>query len=88
MGVKIYTIASACRGMAPIPVRDNQSRKHRMGHGQGQNVDERTLQTVAEDTKRGTFHRAIRHAFSRNLRNRSNRWKKKAQTVAVSSSTT
>ena len=55
LGVKIYTIGVGVRGMAPIPVHDQNGNIHLVMDKV--DVDEKTLQTVADATG-GTFYRA------------------------------
>jgi Ca-activated chloride channel family protein len=78
MGVKIYTIGVGVRGMAPIPVRD-QAGNMRMIMDKV-DVDEKTLQTVAEDTN-GTFYRATDTGSLQKIYEQINRLEKTAQTV-------
>jgi Ca-activated chloride channel homolog len=78
MGVKIYTIGVGVRGMAPIPVRD-QAGNMRMIMDKV-DVDEKTLQTVAEDTN-GTFYRATDTDSLQKIYDQINRLEKTAQTV-------
>jgi Ca-activated chloride channel family protein len=78
MGVKIYTIGVGVRGMAPIPVRD-QAGNMRMIMDKV-DVDEKTLQTVAEDTN-GTFYRATDTDSLQKIYEQINRLEKTAQTV-------
>jgi Ca-activated chloride channel homolog len=78
MGVKIYTIGVGVRGMAPIPVRDEAGNLHMIMDKV--DVDEKTLQTVAEATG-GTFYRATDTDSLEKIYEQINRLEKTAQTV-------
>jgi len=78
LGVKIYTVGVGVRGMAPIPVKDGA------GHVRlimdKVDVDEKTLQTVADATG-GTFYRATDTDSLQKIYDQINRLEKTARTV-------
>lgn len=78
LGVKIYTIGVGVRGMAPIPVRDQAGHVHLIMDKV--DVDEKTLQTVADVTG-GTFYRATDTDSLQKIYEQINRLEKTAQTV-------
>jgi len=78
MGVKIYTIGVGVRGEAPIPVRDAAGNARLIMAKV--DVDEKTLQTVAEETG-GKFYRATDTDSLQEIYQQINRFEKTAQTV-------
>ena len=78
MGVKIYTIGVGVRGDAPIPVRDAAGNARLVMAKV--DVDEKTLQTVAEETG-GKFYRATDTDSLQQIYQQINRFEKTAQTV-------
>jgi Ca-activated chloride channel family protein len=78
MGVKIYTIGVGVRGDAPIPIRDAAGNMRLvMAHV---DVDERTLQAVADETG-GKFYRATDTDSLQRIYEQINRFERTAQTV-------
>jgi Ca-activated chloride channel homolog len=77
-GVKVYTIGVGVRGKAPIPVRDEAGNMHMIMAKV--DVDEKTLQTVAEQTG-GKFYRATDTDSLQKIYDEINRFEKTAQTV-------
>ena len=78
MGVKIYTIGVGVRGMAPVPVRDEAGNMRIMMDKV--DVDEKTLQTVADDTG-GSFYRATDTDSLQKIYQQINRLETTARTV-------
>jgi Ca-activated chloride channel homolog len=78
LGVKIYTIGVGVRGKAPIPVRD-EAGNMRLVMAQV-DVDEKTLQTVADQTG-GKFYRATDTDSLERIYEQINRLETTAQTV-------
>jgi Ca-activated chloride channel family protein len=78
MGVKIYTVGVGVRGDAPIPVRDATGRLRIITAKV--DVDERTLQAVAEETG-GRFYRATDTDSLQKIYEQINQFEKTAQTV-------
>lgn len=78
LGVKVYTIGVGVRGKAPIPVRDSAGRVHVIWADV--DVDEKTLQAVAEETG-GRFYRATDTDSLQEIYAQINRYEKSAQTV-------
>ncbi len=78
MGVKIYTIGVGVRGEAPIPVRDAAGNARLIMAKV--DVDEKTLQTVADETG-GKFYRATDTDSLQEIYRQINRFEKTAQTV-------
>jgi Ca-activated chloride channel homolog len=78
MGVKIYTVGVGVRGKAPIPVKDDLGKWHLIMAEV--DVDEKTLQTVAEETG-GKFYRATDTDSLRKIYDQINGFEKSAQTV-------
>lgn len=78
LGVKVYTIGVGVRGKAPIPVRDQAGNTHViMAYV---DVDERTLQAVANETG-GHFYRATDTDSLQRIYEQINRYETSAQTV-------
>jgi Ca-activated chloride channel homolog len=78
MGVKIYTIGVGVRGDAPIPIRDAAGNMRLvMAHV---DVDERTLQAVADETG-GKFYRATDTDSLQRIYEQINSFERTAQTV-------
>jgi Ca-activated chloride channel family protein len=78
LGVKVYTIGVGVRGMAPIPIRDEAGKTHVvMAYV---DVDEATLQTVANDTG-GQFYRATDTDSLQKIYEQINRYETSAQSV-------
>jgi Ca-activated chloride channel family protein len=78
MGVKIYTVGVGVRGDAPIPVRDAAGNMRIITAKV--DVDERTLQAVAEETG-GKFYRATDTDSLQKIYEQINQFEKTAQTV-------
>jgi Ca-activated chloride channel family protein len=78
MGVKIYTIGVGVRGDAPIPVRDAAGNMRLVMAKV--DVDEKTLQAVAEETG-GKFYRATDTDSLQRIYDQINQFEKTAQTV-------
>src|ERR1700680_731229 len=78
LGVKIYTIGVGVRGKAPVPVRD-EAGNMRLIMAQV-DVDEKTLQTVADQTG-GKFYRATDTDSLERIYEQINRLETTAQTV-------
>jgi Ca-activated chloride channel homolog len=78
MGVKIYTVGVGVRGSAPIPVRDAAGNLRIITAKV--DVDERTLQAVAEETG-GKFYRATDTDSLQKIYEQINQFEKTAQTV-------
>jgi Ca-activated chloride channel homolog len=78
MGVKIYTVGVGVRGDAPIPIRDAAG-NFRIITAKV-DVDERTLQAVAEETG-GKFYRATDTDSLQKIYEQINQFEKTAQTV-------
>ena len=78
MGVKIYTIGVGVRGKAPIPVRDQAG--HTRVVMAYVDVDEATLQSVANDTG-GQFYRATDTDSLKKIYEQINRYETSAQSV-------
>jgi Ca-activated chloride channel family protein len=78
MGVKIYTIGVGVRGYAPIPIRDAAG--HIQVISAKVDVDEKTLQAVADETG-GSFYRATDTDSLQRIYEQINRFEKTAQTV-------
>ncbi len=78
MGVKIYTVGVGVRGDAPIPVRDSAGNTRIIMARV--DVDERTLQAVADETG-GKFYRATDTGSLQKIYEQINRFEKTAQTV-------
>jgi Ca-activated chloride channel family protein len=78
LGVKIYTIGVGARGEAPIPVKDSAGHLHLVMAQV--DVDEKTLQAVAEQTG-GKFYRATDTDSLQEIYEQINRYEKSAQTV-------
>jgi Ca-activated chloride channel homolog len=78
MGVKIYTIGVGVRGEAPFPARDAAGNIHMVRIKV--DVDERTLQAVAETTG-GKFYRATDTDSLQKIYEEINQFEKTAQTV-------
>ena len=78
LGVKIYTIGVGVRGKAPVPVRD-EAGNMRLVMAQV-DVDEKTLQTVADLTG-GKFYRATDTDSLQRIYEQINRLETSAQTV-------
>jgi Ca-activated chloride channel family protein len=78
LGVKVYTIGVGVRGEAPMPVRDAAGNPHIIMAKV--DVDEKTLQTVAEETG-GTFYRATDTDSLQKIYAQINRLERTAQTV-------
>jgi len=77
-GVKIYTIGVGVRGKAPIPVKDQAGHLHLIMAQV--DVDEKTLQAVAEETG-GRFYRATDTDSLQKIYEQINQFEKSAQTV-------
>jgi len=78
LGVKVYTIGVGVRGKAPIPVTDEAGKTHVvMAYV---DVDESTLQTVANDTG-GQFYRATDTDSLKKIYEQINRYETSAQSV-------
>jgi Ca-activated chloride channel family protein len=78
LGVKVYTIGVGVRGKAPIPIRDEAGKTHVvMAYV---DVDEATLQTVANDTG-GQFYRATDTDSLQKIYEQINRYETSAQSV-------
>ena len=77
-GVKIYTVGVGVRGKAPIPVKDEAGNMHIVMAKV--DVDEKTLQTVAEDTG-GKFYRATDTDSLEKIYEQINQLERTAQTV-------
>ena len=78
LGVKVYTIGVGVRGKAPIPVRDESGKTHVvMAYV---DVDETTLQAVANDTG-GQFFRATDTDSLQKIYEQINRYETSAQSV-------
>ena len=78
LGVKIYTIGVGVRGKAPIPVRDQAG--HTRVVMAYVDVDEATLQSVANDTG-GQFYRATDTDSLKKIYEQINRYETSAQSV-------
>ena len=78
LGVRVYTIGVGVRGKAPIPVRDDAGNMHVVMAKV--DVDEKTLQTVADDTG-GKFYRATDTGSLEQVYEQINRLERTAQTV-------
>jgi Ca-activated chloride channel family protein len=78
MGVKIYTIGVGVRGDAPVPVRDAAGNTRLIMAKV--DVDEKTLQAVAEETG-GKFYRATDTDSLQRIYDQINRFEKTAQTI-------
>jgi Ca-activated chloride channel family protein len=78
MGVKIYTIGVGVRGMAPILIKDNAGHSHIIMDKV--DVDEKTLQTVADETG-GNFYRATDTDSLQKIYDQINRLETTARTV-------
>jgi Ca-activated chloride channel homolog len=78
LNVKVYTIGVGVRGKAPIPVRDEAGRIHVIMATV--DVDEKTLQAVAEQTG-GQFYRATDTDSLQRIYEQINRFETSAQTV-------
>jgi Ca-activated chloride channel family protein len=78
LGVKIYTIGVGVRGEAPIPVKDERGNSHIIMARV--DVDEKTLQTVADLTG-GRFYRATDTDSLQRIYEQINGFEKSAQTV-------
>lgn len=78
LGVKVYTIGVGVRGRAPIPFADSAGRMHVIWAKV--DVDEKTLQAVAEETG-GLFYRATDTDSLQKIYAQINRYEKSAQTV-------
>jgi Ca-activated chloride channel family protein len=78
LGVKVYTIGVGVRGKAPVPVRD-EAGNMRLVMAQV-DVDEKTLQTVADQTG-GKFYRATDTDSLQRIYEQINRLETTAQTV-------
>jgi Ca-activated chloride channel family protein len=78
LGVKVYTVGVGARGKAPIPVKDEAGRLHIVMAEV--DVDEKTLQAVAETTG-GQFYRATDTDSLRRIYEQINRFETSAQTV-------
>jgi Ca-activated chloride channel homolog len=78
LGVKIYTIGVGVRGKAPVPVRDDAGRMHVIMATV--DVDEKTLQAVAEETG-GQFYRATDTDSLQRIYDQINRFETSAQSV-------
>ena len=78
LGMKVYTIGVGVRGKAPVPVRDEAGHM-RLVMAQV-DVDEKTLQTVADQTG-GKFYRATDTDSLRKIYEQINRLETTAQTV-------
>jgi Ca-activated chloride channel family protein len=78
MGVKIYTVGVGVRGYAPFPVRDAAGNPQLIRVKV--DVDEKTLQTVAQETG-GKFYRATDTDSLQRIYEEINRFEKNAQTV-------
>jgi Ca-activated chloride channel homolog len=78
LGVKVYTIGVGVRGEAPIPVKDERGNSHIIMARV--DVDEKTLQTVADLTG-GKFYRATDTDSLQNIYDQINTFEKSAQTV-------
>jgi Ca-activated chloride channel family protein len=77
-GIKIYTIGVGVRGKAPIPVKDERGNVHVIMANV--DVDEKTLQTVADATG-GQFYRATDTDSLHKIYEQINRFETTAQTV-------
>lgn len=78
LGVRVYTIGVGVRGKAPIPVRDDAGNMHVVMAKV--DVDEKTLQTVADDTG-GKFYRATDTGSLEQVYEQINRLERTSQTV-------
>ncbi|MDB6085960.1 MAG: Mg-chelatase subunit ChlD [Gammaproteobacteria bacterium] len=78
LGIKVYTIGVGVRGKAPIPVKDDAGNLHLVMAKV--DVDEKTLQTVADETG-GKFYRATDTDSLQRIYEQINRLEKSAQTV-------
>jgi Ca-activated chloride channel homolog len=78
LGVKVYTIGVGVRGKAPVPVRDEAG--HMRLIMAEVDVDEKTLQTVADQTG-GKFYRATDTDSLQKIYEQINRLETSAQTV-------
>jgi len=78
LGVKVYTIGVGVRGKAPIPVRDEAGRTHVIMATV--DVDEKTLQSVAEETG-GHFYRATDTDSLQRIYDQINRFETSAQSM-------
>lgn len=78
LGVKVYTVGVGARGKAPIPVKDEAGRLHIVMAEV--DVDEKTLQAVAEATG-GQFYRATDTDSLRRIYEQINRFETSAQTI-------
>jgi Ca-activated chloride channel homolog len=78
LGVKVYTIGVGVQGEAPIPVKDERGNAHIIMAKV--DVDEKTLQTVADLTG-GKFYRATDTDSLRRIYDQINTFEKSAQTV-------
>ena len=78
LGVRVYTIGVGVRGKAPIPVKDDAGNMHVVMAKV--DVDEKTLQTIAEDTG-GKFYRATDTNSLEKVYDQINRLERTAQTV-------
>jgi len=78
LGVKVYTIGVGVRGKAPIPMRDEAGRVRVIMATV--DVDEKTLQAVAEETG-GQFYRATDTDSLQRIYDQINRFETSAQSV-------
>ena len=78
LAVKVYTIGVGVRGKAPIPVKDEAGRLHIIMAKV--DVDEKTLQSVAEQTG-GQFYRATDTGSLERIYQQINRFETTAQSV-------
>jgi Ca-activated chloride channel family protein len=78
LGVKVYTIGVGVRGKAPIPVQDEAGRTHIIMATV--DVDEKTLQSVAEETG-AQFYRATDTDSLQRIYDQINRFETSAQSV-------
>jgi Ca-activated chloride channel family protein len=78
LGVKVYTIGVGVRGKAPIPIRDDMGRSRIIMATV--DVDEKTLQSVAEETG-GQFYRATDTDSLQRIYDQINRFETTARSV-------
>jgi Ca-activated chloride channel family protein len=78
LGVRVYTIGVGVRGKAPIPMKDEAGNMHVVMAKV--DVDEKTLQQVADDTG-GKFYRATDTDSLQRVYEQINRLERTAQTV-------
>ena len=78
LGVKVYTIGVGVRGKAPIPMQDEAGRTHIVMATV--DVDEKTLQSVAEETG-AQFYRATDTDSLQRIYDQINRFETSAQSV-------